>query len=201
MLGRRGLVYALLTWSGPHRLPIALVGAFALVTCPLIVSPSVSRRLTGPQREPYLYAWSASLLLAVAGVGACSTAAPRRRCTLLFAASLVFTASGFGRPGVAGDGRRPPSALYLVTCVPGRPRPWMIVLDVHRPRDHRRHLRPHAGPAALSLENQQQLTDAADWQAPHDGLTGCLNHRALRRARSSDEVASAAPRAARPWAW
>ncbi|MCU1600975.1 MAG: hypothetical protein JWO22_1684 [Frankiales bacterium] len=172
-----GLAYSALTWSQPHRLAITLIGLLAVLTSPLMISPPVTQRLTGPHRERYLYAWSASLLVAVTGSvlldgGGSSPLA------LLFTASLVFTASGFGRTGAMVMGAAT-AGLYVLTCLYGSPGAWTGVLTVSALFIIAATCSLTAGRLRASLEAQEQLTEQLRWQACHDGLTGCLNHTAF----------------------
>ncbi|MFN2536725.1 MAG: GGDEF domain-containing protein, partial [Mycobacteriales bacterium] len=183
-----GLSYSLTTWSGPHRLAIVLIGILALVTCPLIVSAPVMRVLTGPGREPYLYGWSASLLLAVTGTALLDTGA-RSPLAMLFTASLVFTASGFGRGGAMLMGLAT-IGCYLLTCLTGSPGSWTAILTATALAVIAATCALTAGRLRASLEAQGVLTDQLRWQASHDGLTGCLCH-AVFVERVEEEVARA----------
>ncbi|MCW2672431.1 MAG: diguanylate cyclase domain [Frankiales bacterium] len=183
-----GLGYALSSWSGPHRLLIALIGLVALVSCPLIVSRPVMRVLTGDGREPYLYAWSASLLLAVTTT-ALLDGGGRSPLALLFSASLVFTASGYGRDGAMVMGLAT-IGCYLLTCLAGSPGTWMIVLTGNALALIAATCALTAGRLRASLDAQAVLTEQLRWQAGHDGLTGCLSHTAFVE-RVEEEVTRA----------
>jgi diguanylate cyclase (GGDEF)-like protein len=183
-----GLAYALSTWPQPHRLLIACIGMLALLTCPVIVSPPGLRVLTGPRRNPYLYGWSASLLLAVT-LTTLLDGGGRSPLALLFTASLVFTASGFGRTGALVMGVST-IACYLLTCLPDSPGTWTMVFFANA-------LAVLVATCALtaerlrgSLQIQESLTEQLRWRASHDGLTGCLNHAAFLE-RVEEEVARA----------
>ncbi len=189
-----GLVYAALTWSQPHRLLIALIGSLAIVSCPLMLSPAVTRRLTGPEREPYLYAWSSSLLVAVTASAALDGGGTSPLC-LLFTASLVFTASGFGRTGALVMGLAT-CGLYGLTCLERSPGLWMTVLTVLALVITAATCVLTAGRLRLSLEIQETLTEQLRWQATHDGLTGCLNHAAF--VLEVEEAVASAHRGRRP---
>jgi diguanylate cyclase (GGDEF)-like protein len=169
-----GLVYALSTWSGPHRPLIAAIGVLALLTCPAIVSPPALRLLTGPRRDPYLYAWSASLLLAVTAATLLDGGA-RSPLAVLLSASLVFTASGYGCRGAVVMGAATVGS-YLLTCLAGPPGTWITVLTSVGLAVVAATCALTAGRLRASLEAQEALTDALRQQASHDGLTGCLNH-------------------------
>jgi diguanylate cyclase (GGDEF)-like protein len=180
-----GLTYSVSTWSGPNRPLIVLIGVLALVTCPLIVTRPVIHVLTGPGREPYLYAWSASLLLAVTGTALLDSGG-RSPLAMLFTASLVFTASGFGRTGAMVMGAAT-VGCYVLTCIADSPGTWMTVLTATALVVIAATCALTAGRLRASLEAQEQLTDQLRWQASHDGLTGCLGH-ATFVARVEEEV-------------
>jgi diguanylate cyclase (GGDEF)-like protein len=181
-----GLGYALSTWSSPHRLLIALIGVLALASCPVIVSDRVMRVLTGPRREPFLYAWSGSLLVAVTTTALLDSGG-RSPLALLFSASLVFTASGFGRDGAVVMGVAT-IGCYLLTCLAGSPGAWMTVLTGNALALIAATCALTAGRLRASLSAQAVLTEQLRWQAQHDGLTGCLSHTAFVE-RVEEEVA------------
>jgi diguanylate cyclase (GGDEF)-like protein len=172
-----GLAYSLGTWSGPHRVVIAVIGIVALLSCPLIVSPPVMRVLTGDNREPYLYAWSTSLLLAVTASAMLDGGATSPLVLLLYA-SLVFTASGFGRRGV-GLMSAATVAGYLATCTLSAPPAWTVVFTANALAIIAATCLLTAGRLRASLEVQERLSERLAEQAAHDGLTGCYNHRAF----------------------
>jgi diguanylate cyclase (GGDEF)-like protein len=169
-----GLTYSLTTWSGSHRPLIALIGALALLSCPLIVSRPAMRLLTGPGRNPFLYAWSGSLLVAVTGTALLDGGGTSPLATL-FAASLVFTASGFGRTGAMVMGVAT-IGCYLLTCLAASPSAWTVILTANALAVIAATCALTAGRLRGSLELQEALTEQLRWQASHDGLTGCLNH-------------------------
>ncbi len=171
-----GLVYALVS-PGPHRGLIAGVGLLALLSCPLILTPTVMAVLTGPRRDPYLYLWSASLLLAVLG-GCLLDGGGASPLTALFTASLVFTATGFGRRGAVTMGASTVAA-YLLCCLSGAPSGWHVVLVVVSLVATTATCALSAGRLRGALTAQEHLTAQLRWQASHDGLTGCLNHHAF----------------------
>ncbi len=171
-----GLVYALLV-PGTYQVLVVGVGIVTLLSCPLILTRPVMRVLTGPEREPWLYLWSMSLLLAVVAASSLDGGG-QSPLTALFAASLVFTATGFGRRGALVMGT---SAVvgYLATCLVGAPPIWHLVLTVCA-------LVVTAATCVLTadrlrgaLAEQDSLMEQLRWQATHDGLTGCLNHHAF----------------------
>jgi diguanylate cyclase (GGDEF)-like protein len=183
-----GLVYAIATPDGPNRLWIGLIGVLALLSCPLIVSPPVLRVLTGATRGFWLLAWSASLLLAVAGTVLLDGGATSPL-TALFAASLVYTATGFGHRGALLMGTST-IGLYLITCLKAAPSSWSVLMTSCGFSILAATCVLTAGRLRSSLEHQQQLTEQLTRKASHDGLTGCLNHRAFVEALD-DEVAKA----------
>ena len=183
-----GLAYSATTWEHPHRVLITCIGVLALLSCPLIVSGPGLRLLTGPGRNPYLYGWSASLLLAVA-LTALLDGGGRSPLSLLFTASLVFTASGFGRTSAMVMGAATVGS-YLLTCLAGSPGTWPMVFFANALAVLAATCALTAGRLRRSLEIQEELTAQLRWQANHDGLTGCLSHAAFL-ARVEDEVARA----------
>jgi diguanylate cyclase (GGDEF)-like protein len=183
-----GLLYAASTPDRPHRLAVMLVGTVALLSAPVILSRPVVARLTGPGREPWLYAWSASLLLAVT-VAAVLDGGAGSPLAALFAASLVFTAMGFGRGGAVVMGSAAVGG-YLLTCLAGAPGPWNVVVTACA-------LTVMAATCTLTAERlrasraaQEELTEQLRDQASRDGLTGCLNHRAFLE-RLEEEISRA----------
>lgn len=183
-----GLLYAVATPERPHRLAVMVVGALALLSAPVILTRPVVSRLTGPGREPWLYGWSASLLLAVTlatvldgGAGSPLAA--------LFAASLVFTAMGFGRGGAIVMGSAA-VAGYLLTCLAGAPGAWNVVVNACALAVVAATCTLTADRLRSSLAAQEELTDQLRDQASRDGLTGCLNHRAFLE-RLEEEISRA----------
>jgi diguanylate cyclase (GGDEF)-like protein len=172
-----GLSYCGATFDEPHRAVMMLIASLALVTCPLILSPLGMRAFTGPARERWLYAWSLSLLVAVTAA-ACLDGGALSPLALLFAASLVFTASGFGRGGAVAMGASTIGG-YLVSVTVGSPGGWTVVLTVCALIVIAATCSLTAGGLLQSLKEQQRLTEQLRVQATHDGLTGCLNHSAL----------------------
>lgn len=172
-----GALYCLATWSQPHRSAMIAIASLALVTCPLILSGPGMRAFTGPQRERWLYSWSASLLIAVIAATSLDDGA-RSPLRMLFFASLVFTASGFDRRGAAIMGAST-IGCYLATVPIGSPGTWNVVLTATALAVIAATCTLTAGRLLLSLEEQQRLTDQLTERAAHDGLTGCLNHTAL----------------------
>jgi diguanylate cyclase (GGDEF)-like protein len=183
-----GLAYALSTWAGPHRSLIVTIGVLALVSCPFIVSPPALRLLTGPRRDPYLYAWSASLLVAVTST-ALLDGGGTSPLAMLLTASLVFTASGYGRSGAIIMGAAT-VGCYLLTCLVGSPGLWPEVLTANALLVIAATCALTAGRLRASLEAQEVLTEQLRGQASRDGLTGCLNHAAFVD-RLEQEVARA----------
>jgi diguanylate cyclase (GGDEF)-like protein len=183
-----GLVYAGATPDGPHRLAVMSVGVLALLSSPVILTRRVVSRLTGAGREPWLYAWSASLLLAVT-LGTVLDGGARSPLTALFAASLVFTAMGFGRSGAIVMGAATVGG-YLLTCVAGAPGTWNVVLTACALAVVAATCTLTAGRLRSSLSVQQELTEQLRDQASRDGLTGCLNHRAFLE-RLEEEISRA----------
>ena len=183
-----GLLYAVATPERPHRLAVMVVGALALLSAPAILTRPVAARLTGPGREPWLYAWSASLLLAVTFASVLDGGA-RSPIAALYAASLVFTAMGFGRSGAIVMGSAA-VAGYLLTCLAGAPGLWNVVLTACALAVVAATCTLTADRLRASLVAQQQLTEQLRDQASRDGLTGCLNHRAFLE-RLEEEISRA----------
>jgi diguanylate cyclase (GGDEF)-like protein len=172
-----GVVYVGATWDSPHR-PIMLgIALLAVITCPLILSGPGMRAFTGPARRTWLYSWSASLLIAVTAATLLDGGA-RSPLSMLFAASLVFTASGFGRIGASVMGASTISC-YLITVGAGSPGTWQYVLMVAALVVVAATCTLTAGRLLTSLQEQERLTEALTIRAAHDGLTGCLNRTAL----------------------
>lgn len=169
-----GVVYALSTWGGPHRVAVTAIGALALVTLPFVLSRRAMAVFTGPRREPLLYAWSASLLLAV-GTSVMLDGGARSPLTWLLTASLVFTASGFDRRGALRMSVATVTC-YLTTFASGRPPLWDAVFMVNALLVIAATSTLTAGRLRRLLEVQAELTEQLRWQAAHDGLTGCLTH-------------------------
>lgn len=172
-----GAAYCLATWSAPHRAIMLFIAALSVITCPLILSRPGMRAFTGPSRERWLYSWSASLLLAVIAATLLDGGA-RSPLVLLFAASLVFTANGFGRRGAAVMGAST-IACYLVTVAKQSPGSWQAVLMVSALIVIAATCILTAGRLLASLQEQERLTEELRIRAAHDGLTGCLNRSAL----------------------
>ncbi|MCU1587362.1 MAG: GGDEF/response regulator receiver domain protein [Frankiales bacterium] len=172
-----GVVYCLATLSAPHRPVMLAVAALAVITCPLILSGPGMRAFTGPARRAWLYSWSASLLLAVTIVTLLDGGA-RSPLSMLYAASLVFTASGFGRRGASVMGASTISC-YLIAVGAGSPGRWHAVLMVAALVVIAATCTLTAGRLLTSLQEQERLTEALTIRASHDGLTGCLNRSAL----------------------
>lgn len=172
-----GVVYCLATWAEPNREWVIAIAALALISCPLILSGPGLAAFTGPRREAWLYAWSASLVLAVTAACALDGGAtsPLR---LLFFASLVFTASGFDRGGAVVMGATT-IACYLLTVALGSPGLWEVVTTVMALVVIAATCTLTAGRLLQSLKEQQRLSEQLAVRADHDGLTGCLNHTAL----------------------
>lgn len=183
-----GLLYAVATPDRPHRLAVMVVGVLALVSSPVILTRPVVARLTGPGREPWLYAWSATLLLAVT-VATLLDGGAGSPLAALFAASLVFTAMGFGRGGAIVMGSAA-VAGYLLTCLAGAPRAWNVVLTACALAVVAATCSLTADRLRSSLAAQVLLTEQLRDQASHDGLTGCLNHRAFLE-RLEEEISRA----------
>jgi diguanylate cyclase (GGDEF)-like protein len=183
-----GVGYALGTPEGPHRGAVLALGLVALVTSPLIVTRRVLGVLTGPGRDPWLYGWSASLLLTVTlAVGLDGGAASPL--SALFFASLVFTASGYGRRGALVLGVVQ-IGCYLLTCLIGSPGSWNAVLHACCLGVLAAICATTSGRLRAALAAQDTLAARLRDQAARDGLTGCLNHRAFS-ARLVEEVALA----------
>ena len=172
-----GAVYALATLSSPHRLPMLIVASLALVSCLVIASEPVMRRFSGPGREPYLYGWSASLLVAVVAATLLDGGG-RSPLVALFGASLVFTASGFGRGGALVMGTAA-IGCYLITCAYSSPGGWTVVLTACALAVMAATCALTAGRLRNSLQAQEVLGAQLHLRASHDGLTGCLNHSSL----------------------
>lgn len=172
-----GIGYCLATFSSPNRAMMIAIGSLAMITCPLILSGPGMRAFTGAARELWLYAWSASLLLAVTTASALDEGA-RSPLVLLFVASLVFTASGFGRAGAVVMGAST-LACYLLTVTFGSPGTWQVVLTTTALAVIAATCTLTSGRLLLSLTEQQRLTDELTVRVARDGLTGCLNHSAL----------------------
>lgn len=172
-----GMGYSLATLDAPNRGIMIAVALLALATCPLILSKPGTRVFTGPHREAWLYAWSASLLLAVTAASMLDGGA-RSPLARLFSASLVFTASGFGRRGALVMGASTVGG-YLLTTLAGSPGPWHVVLTVCALVVIAATCTLTAGRLLLSLKAQQRLTEQLAVRAARDGLTGLLNHSTL----------------------
>jgi len=172
-----GMGYCLATLAEPNRGWMLAIASLALISCPLILSKPGMRAFTGPAREPWLYAWSASLLLAVTATSTLDGGA-RSPLLLLFFASLVFTASGFGRGGAVVMGASTISC-YLLTVTIGSPGTWTVVMTVTALVVIAAICTLTSGGLLISLREQQRLTEQLTVRAAHDGLTGCLNHSAL----------------------
>lgn len=183
-----GLLYAVATPSGPHRTAVIGVGVVALLSAPLVLRPVVLSRLTGPGREPWLYAWSASLLAAVA-LAAVLDGGAASPLASLFSASLVFTAVGFGRGGAVVTGAAA-VGCYLLTCLAGAPAAWDVGLSACALVVVAATCTMTAGRLRSSLAQQERLTEQLRDRASRDGLTGCLNHRAFLE-RLDEEISSA----------
>jgi len=172
-----GISYCLATLSEPHRWAMIAIASLALISCPLILSRPGMKVFTGPYRERWLYAWSTSLLVAVTAAS-CLDGGAGSPLARLFAASLVFTASGFGRGGAVVMGAST-VGCYLLTVAVGSPGFWSVVLTVLALVVIAATCTLTAGGLLHSLQEQQRLTDQLTVRASHDGLTGCLNHSAL----------------------
>jgi diguanylate cyclase (GGDEF)-like protein len=172
-----GLSYAMATPTGPHRLAVIVVGLIALASAPLIVTRPVTAVLTGSGRAPWLYGWSASLLLAVTAA-VLLDGGGRSPLTALFAASLVFTAVGFGRSGAVVMGTAG-VGCYLLTCLSGSPGGWPVALTACALVLITATCAVTAGRLRAALAEQAHLSQQLRESAARDGLTGCLNHRAF----------------------
>lgn len=177
LLAGIGIAYCASTFDQPNRTPMITVAALALISCPLILSGPGTRAFTGPHRERWLYAWSGSLLVAVMaaamldGGGASPLA-------WLFAASLVFTASGFGRLGAIVMGATT-VGCYLIVAAYGWPGPWHVLMTVAALIVIAGTCTLSSGRLLASLKAQKRLTEQLEVRAAHDGLTGLLNHSTL----------------------
>ncbi|MDX6225189.1 MAG: hypothetical protein QOE64_1565 [Frankiales bacterium] len=181
-----GVAYALATPDGPHRPVVLMLGLAALLTSPLIVTKRVLALLTGEGRDPWLYAWSASLLLMVTLAVAFDGGAGSPLSAMFFA-SLVFTASGYGRRGALLLGAAQ-LECYLATCLVGSPGLWAAVLQGCCLAVLAVICATTSGRLRSALEAQDRLAEQLRDQASRDGLTGCLNNRAFTD-RLDEEVA------------
>lgn len=172
------LAYALTTWSEPYRPAlVGLLGIALAVTATVPLLP-LRRIMSHPRGMLFFYAWSTAIC-AVLGVAIVLDGGVSSPLALLLFLPLIYGAMAYPPPGVIALGTGVVVGFLAIGATHGSGRPGLVLLGAIALASVTAMCAYTARTHWAAFERQRTLARRLAELAHHDGLTGCLNHRAF----------------------